>query len=463
MARSIVGARIRERRRTLGLTQAELARRVGISASYLNLIERNRRGIAGKRLVDIAAALEMKSSELDGAAERRLHDGLTALAQDPRLADLGIETAAAGELIGRYPGWARALAALARSEADQAALVRAFSDRLTHDPFLGESVHRMLTRLAAIRSTAEILESVPDIDPPQAARFHTILAEESRRLTEVAEALAGYFDKAATPDRRVTPSDAVAAFLEDRENRLPQIENALAQSEGPVRLPDAAAVAEALAGPAIEVLIDGAPEIEAASARQRLRQTLMAYAIDAVQLPLASLARAAEATGYDIERIAVELDVCPGLVCRRLTALPPAVGRPRFGYVAANAAGAIRDLRPIPGFHPMKLAALCPLWALARAQATPERALRQLAVFPTGHRFVFLARARAVSGRHFGAMRDHVTDMIVLRAEEAGATVYGRGLDAAEPEEVGTTCRLCPKKRCGHRVEDPLGADPALG
>ena len=34
----------------MGVTQAEMSRRIGISASYLNLIERNKRGIAGPLL-----------------------------------------------------------------------------------------------------------------------------------------------------------------------------------------------------------------------------------------------------------------------------------------------------------------------------------------------------------------------------------------------------------------------------
>ena len=48
--KTILGARIRERRRTLKISQADLARRVGISASYLNLIEHNHRAIAGSLL-----------------------------------------------------------------------------------------------------------------------------------------------------------------------------------------------------------------------------------------------------------------------------------------------------------------------------------------------------------------------------------------------------------------------------
>lgn len=459
MARSIVGPRIRERRRALGLTQAELAKRVGISASYLNLIERNRRGIAGKRLADIANALELRTSDLDGAAERRLHAALTDLAEDPRLAELGIEAEAAGEFIGRYPGWAKALGALARSEADQTALVRAFADRLTHDPFLGSTVHRMLTRIAAIRSTAEILESVPDIDPTQAQRFHAILAEESRSLSEIAEALAAYFDRAATPDREVTPTDAVQAYLEDRGNRIGPIEAALAGAPPPETESGAAELAERRAGPVIDRLIDEAAEGRTARARARLRRTFLAYAVDAAMAPMAPFAEAAADSAYDIERLSERLGLCPGLVCRRLTALPTEPGRPRFGYAAANAAGALLDLRQVPGFHPVRFAALCPLWALSRAQARPESVLRQLVAMPTGQRLVFVARARPVGARAFGRPRDHVSDMLVMREEDAVATVYGQGLALEAAEEVGTTCRLCPRKACPHRVEDPLGAD----
>ena len=43
----LTGNRIRERRLVLGMKQADLAEAVGISASYLNLIEHNRRRIGG--------------------------------------------------------------------------------------------------------------------------------------------------------------------------------------------------------------------------------------------------------------------------------------------------------------------------------------------------------------------------------------------------------------------------------
>ena len=52
-----IGARIREKRVQLRIRQSQLAKIVGVSPSYLNLIEHNRRRIGGKLLTDLAEAL----------------------------------------------------------------------------------------------------------------------------------------------------------------------------------------------------------------------------------------------------------------------------------------------------------------------------------------------------------------------------------------------------------------------
>ena len=52
-----IGVRIREKRVQLRIRQSQLAKIVGISPSYLNLIEHNRRRIGGKLLTDLAEAL----------------------------------------------------------------------------------------------------------------------------------------------------------------------------------------------------------------------------------------------------------------------------------------------------------------------------------------------------------------------------------------------------------------------
>ncbi|MEM1316472.1 MAG: helix-turn-helix transcriptional regulator, partial [Pseudomonadota bacterium] len=79
MSDPMIGLRIRERRLSAGLRQGDLARRIGISPSYLNLIERNKRRVSPDIARRAAEALGAPLSELDGALERRMADRLAEL------------------------------------------------------------------------------------------------------------------------------------------------------------------------------------------------------------------------------------------------------------------------------------------------------------------------------------------------------------------------------------------------
>ena len=458
---AILGTRIRQRRREVGLAQSELARRAGISASYLNLIEWNKRQIAGARLRRIAEALGLTVDELGGASERRLAEGLAEIARLPSLAGLDVEEARIGELIGRFPGWSRALSALARSEREAVARAGVLSERLSNDPFLGETVHRMLSRIAAIRSAAEILVEYEDIPADRQARFLRIVHEESATLSEVGEALAVYLDKAGDTDRVMTPTDEVEAVFAARRNRFEEIEAASVDLAGlltePLPVPRRAkadSLASERLGPTIEAIVAGEPRIETATARARARKALAEYAAGAILAPMRTLAARAAELGYDVEALSESFSTGVDTVCRRLTALH-GEGVPRFGYLRANAAGTIIEMIGLEGLAVPRYAAACPLWALYRAQQTPEAVVRQRVLFPSGARFVFLARARHSGPIGFGRPRHYVTDMLVMAEEDAAHTVYAPS-PSTFVEEVGPGCRLCPRRACAHRVEDPL-------
>ena len=55
----IPGAKVRVLRQKAGLTQADLAQKLGISASYLNLIEHERRPVTAAVLVRLAQVLDL--------------------------------------------------------------------------------------------------------------------------------------------------------------------------------------------------------------------------------------------------------------------------------------------------------------------------------------------------------------------------------------------------------------------
>ncbi len=194
MPHSLTGTRIRQQRKRAGLSQTALAGQVGISTSYLNLIEHNKRGIAGKILLSIAREIGVPASTLTEGADSELTNTLLEAASHS--SEISAETDTLAEFAGRFPGWSQLLGSTYRKASEQEDVIAALSDRLTHDPFLAESLHLMLSNITAIRSTAEILTSVSDLSAEQRTRFHAAIYEESKRLSDATQALIGYFDKA---------------------------------------------------------------------------------------------------------------------------------------------------------------------------------------------------------------------------------------------------------------------------
>src|SRR5689334_5922412 len=81
-----LGARLRARREALGLSQAELAEKIGISTNYVGVLERGLKLPALDTLVLLAKGLEVSVSELLGEprADPWLEEVLTVAAPMPK-------------------------------------------------------------------------------------------------------------------------------------------------------------------------------------------------------------------------------------------------------------------------------------------------------------------------------------------------------------------------------------------
>ncbi|MBN8906256.1 MAG: helix-turn-helix transcriptional regulator, partial [Rhodospirillales bacterium] len=115
MARTLIGRTVRRLRTERGLSQNALAARLGISASYLNLIEHDQRAVTASLLIKLAETLNVDLRELSGSQERQLEVGLREALGDPLL---GAETVPETELealVGSSPNAARAVLALYRA------------------------------------------------------------------------------------------------------------------------------------------------------------------------------------------------------------------------------------------------------------------------------------------------------------------------------------------------------------
>jgi predicted transcriptional regulator/DNA-binding XRE family transcriptional regulator len=519
MARAPIGYKIRTRRKSLGFTQAGLAKRAGISASYLNLIEADKRAVGGALLHRIATLLEVETDTLTGRAERRIIDELREIAAEPMVQQLQLHPESIADLVGRHPQWARALLTIHRAYRDSMQTVAALSDRLNRDPFLGETVHKILTHITAIRSASEILDDSGELAPAQQRRFHGIISGESGKLSETAQALAAYFDQANTETRGLTPADEVDDFLIERGNYLARLEAAaddlretltrhggLSEAACASYLRSAHGVETRQAAPTdvdlaafrnqcrfdpngdtltflenthpstrrfqmirfaashamrdtIEAETDDA-RLASSGARDLARRALSSYCAGAVLFPYGDFAAAATAARYDIDQLCQHFDASFEQVCHRLATLrkPGHEGIP-FAFLRADPAGYITKRFPLPHLVFPYHGHACPLWAIYQSFQTPNRMVRQLAEFPDGSRYVMIARAEAKRPAAFNEPPVQRAIMLVCDILHADKTVYGDGLDLLSPDlttPVGPACRLCVRTGCQHRSENAI-------
>ncbi len=426
MRDTLTGSRIRERRQISGLRQAQLARQVGISASYLNLIEHNRRRIGGKLLVDIAAALSVEPSVLTQGIEATLIAALREAAADA--VGQKAEVDALDEFAGRFPGWAGVLAQMHRRVVSLERTVETLSDRLTHDPQLAASMHEVLSTAAAIRSTAAILAEPGELDAEWRDRFHRNLHQDAERLAESSKALVAYLDESESPgDRRGLPMEEVEAFLDQHGFHLPELED----------------------GQDADAQVQGA--LRSAASRAVARQVLEQYAADAKAIPLAEISKAVSEDGIDPLKLAARFSVDLPVVLRRLAFLPESVLPQPAGLALCDSSGSILFFKQIPGFAMPRHGDACPLWPVFSALTRPLVPVRSRVrlLGRTVAEFDCFAMAWPQRVSAFGQEPVYRSVMLVLPVGEdtaaAGTTV-----------QIGASCRICPKKHCQSRREPSI-------
>lgn len=426
MAREgLTGSRIRERRVMAALRQADLAREIGISASYLNLIEHNKRRIGGKLLLDIAAALQVEPQTLTEGAEATLIAALREAADEAGLS--GPEADKADEFAGRFPGWADVLARTRRRVAALEATVEALTDRLGHDPHLAASMHELLSTAAAIRSTASILAETKTLQPEWRDRFHANLHEDSDRLSASAQALVAYLDAETTAENAASsPQEEVEVFLAAHDFSFDALEGG---GDPLARIDD---------------MLSGEATLRSPAARYIAKAMLRQIARDAHALPLATLRAAIDDIGADPMTLAQHLDQPAGRILRRIASLPE-MGT---GLVVCDRSGTVIFRKSVEGFSVPRHGACCPLWPLFAVLGQPGMVMTQK-VSQLGRaqaQFDSFATCEALAAPQYNAP-PLVQSVMLLVPVPAGGS-------AGVP--VGATCRVCPQDNCVARREPSI-------
>ncbi|HLJ20343.1 MAG TPA: helix-turn-helix domain-containing protein, partial [Stellaceae bacterium] len=111
----MIGRTVRRLRLERRLTQQALAARLGVSASYLNLIEHDQRNITAALLIRVSETLGIDLATLSGSTERQLEAQLRETFADPLLAAEPVSEADIATLAATSPAASRAVLALYRA------------------------------------------------------------------------------------------------------------------------------------------------------------------------------------------------------------------------------------------------------------------------------------------------------------------------------------------------------------
>lgn len=502
----------------MGLSQAALAREVGISPTYLNLIENNKRAIGGKLLQSISQRLDLDLEELSGAHEARSIQVIEELMADPVMRGIALEPNAIPELVARFPEAGLALTRLYRAYMDAMASIDVYVHRLRSDPLLSEMLHLVLNRIAAIRSGAEILAGMPDLTKAEQDRFIETINKESIDLTPIVHNLVGYFERTVSQQKAVSPLAELDEAIIAHQNHFPPLEEladrlreeittggqwdestlarALQDRFGirctrishvagmtaqhrydPAKreflIRTSATAATRLFQMARLYTLQAAPDalgqtvdtvgLTSDDARRLATNAMASYVAGAMMMPYEPFRNDAERWRYDIDLLAQLYNSSFEQVAHRLVTLrrKGAEGL-AFGFLRADRAGRLTKRFPISGLSLPISGYGCVLWPIYQAFAS-QGFVRQVAVFPSGGRFLLIAKAIAKRASSYQEQPLVYSIMLAINLVHADRTVYGQGLDLShEAVPVGPSCLLCPRQDCSHRQEAFASASPVI-
>ncbi|WP_343520325.1 short-chain fatty acyl-CoA regulator family protein [Sphingomonas sp.] len=440
------GHAVRRLRRGQGLTQAAMAEMLGVSASYLNLVERNQRPLSATLLLGLAQTFDFDPRALAAGEPGGGEEAMRRRLADPLFADIEIDRAELTEWLAGAPGGAEAFArAYDRGAGGGAAL-----------PGEGED-----PGMAVRREVERWRNHFADLDAAAEALADELRIASSDPFGAMAERLRVKHQLAI----RVLPIEVLSGLRTrlDLHARQLQLSEAL---DPPSRV---FALGRHLAVEArneIDALVRGAGFADRVAERL-YRRHLVGYFAAAAMMPYARFLRACEATGYDLELLRRRFGASAEQVAHRLTTLQRvgARGLPFFMLRIDRAGQVSKRFAGASGSPLVESLVPCPLLdAYAAFQRADERVVQLVELEDPGSgsgtggsRWFTSSRCVSPPGGWAGAVKARFVVTLGLAAEAAKGLAAARGLDfGGEATPVGLGCRACTRE-CPQRSAAPAG------
>lgn len=441
------GHAVRRVRRASGLTQAAMAETLGLSPSYLNLIERNQRPLTAPIMLRLAERFDFDARTLGGAQPGGGVEALRRRLSDPAFADLPIDRAAVEEWIAFMPDTAEAFArAFDRAGPDAPATAT--------DPIapVRREIERWRNHFADLDAAAETLADDLRIG---SGDLYGAIGERLRATHQLS--------------LRILPVEVMPGALRRLDLHARQLQ--LSELLDPASRTFAAAfqLGQIEAKAEIDALVAGAGlggQAQGRASERLYRRHLTSYFAAALMMPYDRFLRACDATGYDVELLQRRFGAGFEQVAHRLTTLQRvgARGLPFFMIRIDRAGQASKRYAGASGSPLVEADGRCPLWELHAAFERPGALVRQIvelesgaAAGAPGTRWFTQARTVSPAGGRIGQVRAQFAIGLGLDAGLAAPLAAARGFDlirgSATP--IGLGCRACVRPDCPQRAAPP--------
>lgn len=455
----VIGQRLKVLRLSLGLTQGQMAAELGVSASYITLIEADQRPASAKLLLRLAEVYDLNVSELAPSSNAQLASDFEAALKDPAL-EAGALTRAEIEAV------------LQTSPRIAAALVR------LHERYSVQLLHQQSdSNPLADRDKVEVLADASR--PVEAVRNwlydnRNYLDPLDRAAEAMAEDLGLHrpgarFDLSDRLDAhgiaiRILPSTVMGEQLRRFDPHRRELMLSELLGEASRRFQIGVLLARLEQETCITQTLDMSG-LSDPSALMLARITMANYFSAALLMPYRRFLAACESLRYDVELISHRFSTSYEQTAHRMSTLqrPDARGIPFF-FVRVDRAGNISKRFSAGRFAISRFGGTCPLWNIHAAFEAPEQVQTQIIRMPEGASYFSFARTVTRAGGSHAAPAPRFAIGLGCDVAYAPRLVYAEGIDMGRvrPVDIGLNCYLCERANCASRAHAPINRRLAI-
>jgi predicted transcriptional regulator/DNA-binding XRE family transcriptional regulator len=446
-----IGGRLRRLRQERRLTQAQMARELGISSSYLALLESNQRPVTVRVLLKLVEQFQLDLKEFTADTDQRLSLEVMEAFSDPLFEGAEVKASDVQELVAVLPAVGKAVLDL----------YAAYRSQLPVDRRNDEGEDSADTTAASIPSeeVTEFIQRRANYFPELEGVADQLWKENELSIHSLRQGLSDLLRDRHAITVEVRPAQAMGGRLRHYDQLTRRLEISEMLEPSGRRFQIAHQIALLRHRDLLDdIVASGSFSSEQAAAL--MRTALANYYAAAVLMPYRMFLEGAKSTRYDVEILRNRFGVSFEQVCQRLTTMrrPGEEGIP-FHFIRVDIAGNISKRFSASGIHIARFGAACPRWNVYDAFGTPGMLRVQISQMPDGSTYFCIART---VGRTNPVTQGGLPHRIGQRAvglgcdvRHANEIVYADGLNLADPQivtPIGVSCRTCPRTDCTERA-----------